>query len=72
MDAYLDLASFASESGGIAPLKPLSLSRLLKKSLLECFVTGHDFSRADKSFIFLPEPALAGGTGPCLDFSAAC
>jgi hypothetical protein len=31
---------------------------------LECFVSGHDFSRADKPSIFLPEPALAGGTGP--------
>jgi hypothetical protein len=38
------------------------LHRPLKKSLLECFVSGHDFSRADKPFIFLPEPALAGGT----------
>jgi hypothetical protein len=41
--------------------------RPLKKSLLECFVTGHDFSRADKPFIFLPEPASAGGTRPCFD-----
>ncbi len=34
-------------------------------------VTGHDFSRADRPFIFLPEPALAGGTGPASIFSAA-
>jgi len=27
-----------------------------------------DSSRADKLFIFLPELALAGGTGPCFDF----
>jgi len=33
------------------------------------FVSGHDFSRAEKPFIFLPEPALAGGTRPCFDFS---
>jgi len=26
------------------------------------FVSGHDFSRAAKPFIFRPEPALAGGT----------
>jgi hypothetical protein len=26
------------------------------------------FSRADKPFIFLSEPALAGGTEPCFDF----
>jgi len=34
---------------------------------LECFVTGHDFSRADKLFIFChPEPASAGGTANIL------
>jgi hypothetical protein len=39
-----------------------------EKVRFERFVTGHDFSRADKPFIFLPEPALAGGTTPFLDF----
>ena len=39
-----------------------------KKSLSERFVTGRDFSRADKPFIFLPEPASAGGTRLCFDF----
>jgi hypothetical protein len=44
---------------------PQNLLRLygpLKESASESFVTGHDFSRADRPFIFLPEPALAGGT----------
>src|SRR5271170_1093553 len=31
-----------------------------EKVRFERFVTGHDFSRADKPFIFLPEPASAG------------
>ncbi len=38
------------------------LHRPLKKSASEGFVIGHDFSRADRPFIFLPEPALAGDT----------
>jgi len=38
---------------------------------LECFVTGPDFSRAGKPFIFLPEPALVGGTRPWFDFSCS-
>ena len=33
-----------------------------QKSASESLVSGHDFSRADKPLIFLPEPALAGGT----------
>jgi hypothetical protein len=41
---------------------------LQKKSALR-FVTGHDFSRADKPFISLPEPALAGGIGRYFDSS---
>jgi hypothetical protein len=32
-----------------------------EKVRFERFVTGHDFSRADKPLIFLSEPALAGG-----------
>jgi len=43
-------------------------SQAAEKVRFERFVTGRDFSRADKPFIFLPEPALAGGTGPCFDF----
>jgi len=39
-----------------------------EKVRFERFVTGHDFSRADKPFIPFPERALAGGTGPCFDF----
>jgi len=35
------------------------LHRPLKNSASESFVTGHDFSRADKPFIFLPEPAFS-------------
>jgi hypothetical protein len=35
------------------------LHRLLKKSSRKRFVTGHDFSRADKPFIFSPESASA-------------
>jgi hypothetical protein len=29
------------------------LNRLREKSILKCFVTGHDFSRADKPFTFV-------------------
>jgi len=35
---------------------------LLKNSFDECFVSGHDFSRADKVFYFFPESASADGT----------
>jgi hypothetical protein len=51
-----------------AASRTTAFSRLPKKLLLERFVTGQDFSRADKPFIFLPEPALAGGTGHYFDF----
>jgi hypothetical protein len=35
-----------------------------KRLALKRRVSGHDFSRADTLFIFLSEPASAGGTGP--------
>ena len=35
------------------------LHRLLKKSFCGSFVSGHDFSRADKALYFFPESALA-------------
>jgi len=40
----------------------------VEKVRLDRLVTGLDFSRANKPFIFILEPALAGGTGPCFDF----
>jgi hypothetical protein len=38
-----------SEAGFINPSR---LYSLLKTSVSDCFVSGHDFSRADKSFIY--------------------
>ena len=37
---------------------------LSKETPSEGFVSGHDFSRADKSAFYFPEPALAGGKSP--------
>ena len=55
--------------------KPFSarLKRLLKNSISARFVSGHDFSRADKLFVFV----IPSGLQPARDsafptFSAAC
>jgi hypothetical protein len=40
-------------------LEGARLQRLLKESGFERFVSGHDFSRADKPFIFFPESAFS-------------
>jgi hypothetical protein len=37
---------------------PQGLKRPLKNSICDGFVSGHDFSRADKSFIFNPPSGL--------------
>jgi len=37
----------------------VAIDRPLRESLLQWFVTGHDFSRAAKLFIFVPESASA-------------
>jgi len=46
------------------------LHTLLKKSLSECFVTGHDFSRADKPFILvIPSGPSETVSQPAKEFS---
>ena len=48
------------------------LHRPLKKSPLDCFVTGPDFSRANKPFIFVITSGLQPARDLLLTFSAAC
>jgi len=38
--------------------KIIAASHLLKNSLMRCFVSGHDFSRADKAFNLDPPRGL--------------
>jgi hypothetical protein len=52
---------------------PQRLNRLLKKSVLESFVSGHDLGRAGKVLIFvITERASAREGSAVSTFSAAC